>query len=44
MKKPILILKMGETMPYLYRRRGDFEDWIRAPWKRPAGLSHCCTV
>ena len=31
MIKPILILKMGETLPHLYRRRGDFEDWIMAP-------------
>ena len=26
--KPLLILKTGETMPGLQRRRGDFEDWI----------------
>ena len=31
MTKPILILKMGETLPHLYQRRGDFEDWIMAP-------------
>jgi GMP synthase (glutamine-hydrolysing) len=31
MTKPILILKMGETLPHLYHRRGDFEDWIMAP-------------
>lgn len=31
MTKPILIIKMGETLPYLYQRRGDFEDWIMAP-------------
>ena len=33
MKKPILILKMGQTLPHLYRRRGDFEDWIMTPLK-----------
>jgi GMP synthase (glutamine-hydrolysing) len=26
--KPLLIIKTGETMPYLSRRRGDFEEWI----------------
>ena len=26
--KPLLIVKTGETMPGLRRRRGDFEDWI----------------
>ena len=31
MTKPILIIKAGETLPHLYRRRGDFEDWIMAP-------------
>ncbi len=31
MTKPILILKMGETLPHLYQRRNDFEDWIMAP-------------
>lgn len=31
MIKPILILKMGETLPHLYQRRGDFEDWITEP-------------
>ena len=31
MTKPILILKMGETMPHLAERRGDFEDWIIDP-------------
>ena len=31
MTKPMLILKMGETLPHLYQRRGDFEDWIMAP-------------
>ena len=30
MNKPILILKMGETLPHLYQRRNDFEDWIMA--------------
>jgi len=25
---------MGETMPYLYQRRGDFEDWIMAPLEK----------
>ena len=34
MTKPILILKMGETLPHLYRRRGDFEDWIMAPLEK----------
>jgi len=34
MTKPILILKMGETLPYLYQRRGDFEDWIMAPLEK----------
>lgn len=28
--KPLLIIKTGETMPHLRRRRGDFEDWISA--------------
>jgi GMP synthase (glutamine-hydrolysing) len=28
--KPLLILKTGETMPHLLRRRGDFEAWIIA--------------
>lgn len=31
MTKPILILKMGQTLPHLYQRRGDFEDWVKAP-------------
>jgi GMP synthase (glutamine-hydrolysing) len=31
MAKPILILKMGTTMPHLAERRGDFEDWIMGP-------------
>src|SRR5210317_1775112 len=31
MTKPILIVKMGETLPHLYQQRGDFEDWIMAP-------------
>ena len=31
MTKPILIIKAGETLPHLYRRRGDFEDWIMGP-------------
>jgi GMP synthase (glutamine-hydrolysing) len=26
--KSLLIIKTGETMPYLSRRRGDFEEWI----------------
>jgi GMP synthase (glutamine-hydrolysing) len=30
MTKPMLIVKTGETMPYLAERRGDFEDWIKA--------------
>jgi GMP synthase (glutamine-hydrolysing) len=25
---------MGETLPYLYQRRGDFEDWIMAPLEK----------
>ena len=31
MAKPILILKMGDTLLHLSRRRADFEDWIMAP-------------
>lgn len=31
MTKPILIIKAGETLPHLYRQRGDFEDWVMAP-------------
>jgi len=31
--KPILILKMGPTIPHLARRRGEFDDWIAAPIK-----------
>jgi GMP synthase (glutamine-hydrolysing) len=34
MTKPILIIKAGETLPHLYRRRGDFEDWIMAPLEK----------
>ncbi len=34
MTKSILILKMGETLPYLYQRRGDFEDWVMAPLEK----------
>lgn len=34
MTKPILIIKTGQTLPHLYRRRGDFEDWIMAPLGR----------
>ena len=26
--KPLLIVKTGDTMPYLRRRRNDFEDWV----------------
>jgi GMP synthase (glutamine-hydrolysing) len=26
--KPLLIVKTGNTMPYLQRRRNDFEDWV----------------
>jgi GMP synthase (glutamine-hydrolysing) len=26
--KPLLIVKTGDTMPHLKKRRGDFEDWI----------------
>lgn len=35
MTKPILIVKAGQTLPHLYRRRGDFEDWIMAPLNEP---------
>ncbi|RLC04613.1 MAG: glutamine amidotransferase [Deltaproteobacteria bacterium] len=31
--KPLLIIKMGHTMPHLAKRRGDFEDWIVLPLK-----------
>jgi GMP synthase (glutamine-hydrolysing) len=31
--KPVLILKMGPTIPHLARRRGEFDDWIAAPFK-----------
>jgi GMP synthase (glutamine-hydrolysing) len=31
--KPLLILKMGTSMPHLTERRGDFEDWIVLPLK-----------
>jgi GMP synthase (glutamine-hydrolysing) len=34
MTKPILIIKMGETLPHLYKQRGDFEDWIMAPLEK----------
>ena len=34
MTKPILIIKAGETLPHLYRRRGDFEDWVMAPLEK----------
>jgi len=34
MIKSILIIKAGETLPYLYQRRGDFEDWIMAPLEK----------
>jgi GMP synthase (glutamine-hydrolysing) len=26
--KPLLIVKTGDTMPHLQRRRNDFEDWV----------------
>ena len=26
--KPLLIVKTGDTMPYLRKRRNDFEDWV----------------
>ena len=32
--KPILILKMGQTIPDLVERKGDFEDWIARPFVR----------
>jgi GMP synthase (glutamine-hydrolysing) len=31
--KPLLIIKMGQTMPHLAKHRGDFEDWIVLPLK-----------
>jgi len=31
--KPILILKMGPTIPHLARRRGEFDHWIAVPFK-----------
>ncbi len=34
--KPVLILKMGPTIPHLARRRGEFDDWIAAPFKTQA--------
>jgi GMP synthase (glutamine-hydrolysing) len=34
MTKTILIVKTGETLPYLYQRRGDFEDWVMAPLEK----------
>jgi len=32
--KPFLIIKAGETLPHLFQRRGDFEDWIMAPLEK----------
>ncbi len=34
--KPVLILKMGPTIPHLARRRGEFDDWIAAPFREQA--------
>ena len=34
--KPVLILKMGSTIPHLASRRGEFDDWIAAPFKKQA--------
>jgi len=34
--KPVLILKMGPTIPHLARRRGDFDDWIAIPFTEQA--------
>ena len=31
--KKVLILKMGPTIPQLAHRRGEFDDWIAAPFK-----------
>jgi len=35
--KPLLILKMGSTLPDLRARKGDFEDWVREgmDWSGP---------
>ncbi len=29
--RTVLIVKMGTTLPSLAKRRGDFDDWIKAP-------------
>jgi GMP synthase (glutamine-hydrolysing) len=34
--KPVLILKMGPTIPHLASRRGEFDDWIAAPFREQA--------
>ena len=30
--KPVLIVKLGDTLPDLAERKGDFEDWFMAPF------------
>ncbi len=37
--KPILIVKLGSTLPALAQSRGDFEDWIEARLDVPRGSS-----
>ena len=34
--KPILIIRLGEPVPEVQARRGDFEDWIGSGMQRPA--------
>ena len=30
--KPVLIIKLGDTLPNLAERKGDFEDWFMKPF------------
>lgn len=36
--KPVLIVKLGDTLPDLAKRKGDFEEWFMQPFHE-AGLS-----
>lgn len=40
--KPLLILKVGTTVPPVREARGDFEDWIRAGLELDAGGAPVC--
>lgn len=38
--KPVLIIKLGDTLPELAEQKGDFEDWFMKPF-HTAGLFTC---